>query len=560
MDLVVFEENKPLVLQALQNGEFDYMESASEVFETSFFKYIGAKKILHQAAQTYPTPRQKEEVPLWFYIAGELSMRLHGVHSFHAFPMVVRTGGMLNAFSPKAGHTAIHPDTKDITIACEGFNRKNHYDRETPCDHDFLRKLAKDTDADALMQWFNHDITRIFYAQRSFDKEGIFIGDASYLFVPDNPKYEGSSRLLFDKNNHPISQEAFHKMTDERKATCQWKRCYKMVTLLHTNARLEFFLFVAVKIVSGKDHECPILYELVKEFVETMGKGVMKKLILDRGFLDGGEISRCKKEYGIDVLIPVRKNMDIYADAMSLFGCPDVTWVACEELEEEKDTVVPIRLKPIAVRKREQKRQKTLKERKQEQPVPAPDTVIVKKEAAAISEFTSWSSCTVPLTVIANRDHYADGHEETWLLISTQQYHNPATARREYHLRTAIEERYRQLKCFSDLTNFTSRDFSLVVNQAVFVMLAYNLLQLYLLRKGPEEFTAKTPLSLRRQLLPVKSYTIVYRENYYGLFTSLELIELTAIGIEEEARKKIGEKCRRLRHELTNLMGNPRPP
>jgi hypothetical protein len=28
-----------------------------------------------------------------------------------------------------------------------------------------------------------------------------------YLFVPDNPKYEGSVELLFDEDNHPIRLE-----------------------------------------------------------------------------------------------------------------------------------------------------------------------------------------------------------------------------------------------------------------------------------------------------------------------------------------------------------------
>jgi hypothetical protein len=93
MDLVVFEENKPLVLEALRDGEFDYMEAVSEVFEADFFRFIKAKALLDQLAQSCPTPREKEEVPLWFYVASNLSMRLHGVHSFHAFPMVVRWGG-----------------------------------------------------------------------------------------------------------------------------------------------------------------------------------------------------------------------------------------------------------------------------------------------------------------------------------------------------------------------------------------------------------------------------------------------------------------------------------
>jgi hypothetical protein len=281
MDLVIFEENKPLVLEALRNGEFDYIEVASEVFEADFFRFIKARAFLGELAGTYPTPRKKEEVPFWFYVASNLSMRLHGVHAFDAFPMVVRCGGMLQAFGPQAGRKVVHPESGETTVFCEGFNQKNHYDRETPCDPDYLRKVAKDTDAAALMGWFNRDVVRVFRKHRAFDPEGIFIGDGSYLFVPDNPNYEGSVKMRFDEHNHPVSLEQYNKMSEAQKGRCPWRRCYKMVTLLHTNRRREFFLFVGVKVISGKDHECPVLYELIKQFVEAMGPGVMKRLIVD---------------------------------------------------------------------------------------------------------------------------------------------------------------------------------------------------------------------------------------------------------------------------------------
>jgi len=489
MDLVIFEDNKPFILESFRDGDFDYIDAASEVFETGFFKFIEAKSILQKLAQTYPNPRKKEDVPLWFYVASNLSMRLHGVHSFNAFPMVVRCGGMLNAFGPRAGRKVIHPDTGDVTIACEGFNKKNHYDREAPCDQDFLRKMAKDTDAEALMRWFCDDVVRVFRSRRAFDKEGIFIGDASYLFVPDNPNYEESVKLLFNDNDHPITQKEYDKMTDEQKIHCQLRRCYKMVTLLHTNPSLDFFLFVAVKVISGKDHECPVLYELVKHFVEVVGNGVMKRLILDRGFLDGKAISMCKKQYGIDILIPVRRDMDIYEDAMALFRESDVDWVCCKEPVAEVKN--PPRPRPKVVVKREKKRQEKIRELKQEKQSPLPEETLVKREAAAIGEFSSWSSCTVPLSVVANREHYADGHQETWLLIDTKEVQDPSEDQKEYRLRTTTEERYRQFKCFIDLTIFTSRAFSMVVNQVLFTMLAYNLLQLYLLNKGRKELNKK---------------------------------------------------------------------
>ena len=63
MDLVIFEENKPFVLEALGNGEFDYMEAASEVFEADFFRFIKARALLDELAESCPTPRKKEDVP-----------------------------------------------------------------------------------------------------------------------------------------------------------------------------------------------------------------------------------------------------------------------------------------------------------------------------------------------------------------------------------------------------------------------------------------------------------------------------------------------------------------
>ena len=56
MDLVIFEENRPFVLHSLNSGDFDYIESASEVYEADFFRFIKAKKILDKLAATYPTP------------------------------------------------------------------------------------------------------------------------------------------------------------------------------------------------------------------------------------------------------------------------------------------------------------------------------------------------------------------------------------------------------------------------------------------------------------------------------------------------------------------------
>jgi len=556
MDLIVYEYDQDYVLDCFRNGEFDFVDGVSEVAETEFFRYIGAKKILGNLAETYPTPREKEEVPLWMYVASNLSMRLHGVHSFHAYPYVIRCGGMLNAFGPKVARKTKHPETGDVTLSCNGFNDKNTYDRQTPCDQDYLRKLARATAPEQLHRWFNRDVMQVLKQHRAFDAEGIFLGDASYLFVPDNPNYEGSVRMLFDEHNHPVDSK---EIGPEKKARCRWRRCYKMVSLVHTNRAGDYFLYAGLSVIAGNRHEGPILWGLVDGFVEAVGRGVMKQLILDRGFLDGKQIGRCKQEHGIDVLIPLKKNMDVYEDVLGLVRARKVKF----EPYSPPPPKPPVNPKPTRVpreiQQREKKRQKTLQQRKESAPPPPADKVLIRSEIASIRDFRTWPSCPVPLNVTVNQEHYADGHTDTWMLVDTGNSGKGACARDDYRLRTGIEERHRQLKCFVDLMEFTSRKFSLICNQVVFVALCYSLMQLFLLRIKRADLNRRTEPQIRRQLMPTDSFIIVYYCNRFALFTTAEYTEIL-LTLSAEASKKILEKIRRLRRELTQELKLVRAP
>jgi len=108
-----FERNDALVVEAFGRGEFDYLEGAGEVSETDFFRAMTGRKVLQKLADTYPSPHKKHDVPLWVYIASDISMRFHGVHRFHAFPYVVRSGGMIQAFGPAMGHKVMHTQHVD---------------------------------------------------------------------------------------------------------------------------------------------------------------------------------------------------------------------------------------------------------------------------------------------------------------------------------------------------------------------------------------------------------------------------------------------------------------
>lgn len=101
---------------------------------------------------------------------------------------------------------------------------------------------------------------------------------------------------------------------------------YKMVNLLHISKDKDYFVFAANRVVGAKAHDKPIGEDLVDEFVGSVGKGKIKTLILDRTFLDGKMISRFKKSYGVDTLIPLKKNMDAALDAKGLARLDKAPW------------------------------------------------------------------------------------------------------------------------------------------------------------------------------------------------------------------------------------------
>ena len=542
----LFECDKERVLEAFRSGKFDAVEVVSEVLERDLFSFLRSQRLLDELAQSYPTPRVKEEVPVWLYLASDVAMRLHGRHSFHSFPLVVRSGGLLSLLGPEMAQRRIDPTSGDLHLECEGFNDKNYYHRQTPCDADFLRKMARDTNPDALLSWFGVAVPRALKKRHAFDREGIFIGDGSYLFVPDNPNYEGSTKMWFDQHNHPVDPDEVPR--DQRVL----RRCYKMVTLLHINRAQDYYFYVGARVVPGKTSEVALLYEMVDEFVRAVGRGVMKLLILDRGFIDGGAIGRCKQKHRIDVLIPLKKSMDLFVDVMGLGRSEDAPW---QDLPDPTPPpVMPPPDRPEAVTRREAKRQRTLAERRP----PAPP--LPRRSLLDVRKLSTWQSCPVPLNVVLNREIEADGKEEFWALATTRDYVRPESMGDLYGLRTSCEERHRQLKCFQDLASFTSRAFSLVVHQVVFTLLTYTLLQWHLWRRERPSLNRKTHPRVRETILPAAEQVVIYHEGYFAFLDVYEYQELL-LKLSETARVKILAKTEQLRAAMYQVpQPRRRPP
>jgi hypothetical protein len=103
VDLTAFQYDRSFVRDALRQGEIDCLEHVSEAAEADLFRHLIRRQVIQRLAETYPTPRKKEEVPVWIYLSSELSLKLHGAQSYRAFPRILRSGGLIEALGPELG-------------------------------------------------------------------------------------------------------------------------------------------------------------------------------------------------------------------------------------------------------------------------------------------------------------------------------------------------------------------------------------------------------------------------------------------------------------------------
>lgn len=532
-----FEEDREYVLAELRKGFLDYVEVLSHVAETRFFEFLLSGGHLDALADGYPSPRKKQEVPLAVYLASELTLRLHGATGFAAYPFVIHAGGLKEALRP--AQVKVDAPGGRARLDCVGYNEKNDYPRQTPCHHDFLRKMARDTNATALMHWFGQAAPRLYRDLGMLDPEGIFLADGSHLFVPDNEGYEGSAVGFFDEHNQFVKDRG--SLTAEQLKRCRWRRYYGSVSLLHTNRAQTCFLYAGQRVLWEAESESPPLDSLVDEAVRAMGTKRMKILIHDKGFINGRRTGRFKQDYGIDSVFPLKHGMLDWEDAKRLADLDDRAWSVWQP--PPPPTPIEPASRPEHIRRRERRRQATRRAQRDAAAL-APPIRVDRVELKAVRGMHLSETCPVPLQVVLLREFRTDGSCSEWALATTREVEDPIEIWNYYKLRSAIEERHRQMKCFWDLTQFRSRAYSLVANQVIFMVLAYSLMQCFLVKVEREELTGTTRRRLLDQLLPDGQKVSVYRDNYVGYMTPLELLSEVLKLPEGPKRRLLGTVAR----------------
>jgi hypothetical protein len=165
----------------------------------------------------------------------------------------------------------------------------------------------------------------------------------------------------------------------------------------------------------------------------------------------------------------------------------------------------------------------------------------------------------VPLTAVVNRERDEHGEMRDWVLVSTSARRTAAEIRSTYELRPAIEERHRQYKCFWDLTRMRSCAFSLVVNQAMFVLLAYTLIQAHLVLRRRQELNRGVWERTWELLSPTLEVVAVYYRQRFCLLTLPEYGRIL-LDVAEPFRGKLRDRLRQIEREQYSLLETARPP
>lgn len=496
--VIIFQENKVEVRRRLKDGRIDYLDLTSWSFQDRFLGFLIEERFFEWCGSSYPTPRERENIPVWFLLGCALQMKLHRTAAFQRLEYILRSGSILTRVKFNVG------------LKGGGFNHKNKRGRGIPIDQDTVRKFFTDTQAAEVEGWYNRDVQKWLRRHRGYsDKEGIFILDPTLIPLPDNPNYKEAALLPLDAEGNYVEVE---KMSPAERKRFKYTRAYKLTLLLHYSRQDEYFLFAGGHLGRGDESGLKRGEELVDQFVSQMGKGVIRLLIMDREFIDGAMISRFKKKYGIDCLVPLKSNMHALIDALGISKLEGVPWVVYDEVKDETGKVVEV------------------------------------EEVAGVGEIESWESCEVPLFIVLVRTRKVDGTEEIWALACTRSFEDPREARKLYTGRMQIEERIDQIKNGWWVGSFTTPNFNADAVHVFFVLLTYSLIQLYLKATHNEELATKTIESLKQEERLGKDAVIVYAEKYFAVFDLDEYTDII-VHLREAARLRMCRWIKRFRRQ-----------
>lgn len=291
------------------------------------------------------------------------------------------------------------------------------------------------------------------------------------------------------------------------RAGMQFKVC---VLALWHDGQLYPMLWHFTKRGKGEDSDLTQAKRLVKYARWVWGKQAIKRLVVDRGFIDGSWLSSLAAE-GVHLVIGLKSDMLIYQDMVGLSRLPDTVW---------RPTHPP---------------------KLNGQPQPT-------RTVCAMEELHTWEACTIPLHGCVLRDQYPDGQVKYQGIVTS----DPALVGDQVHKalreRWQIEEAFMALTRYWHLEHFGSCRPNVAAAQVHFTLMAYCLLNLYQTTLPPADQSPTRPL-----ILPTQELTVYWR-NHFAILRPSQLLTIIFDNIQAWQHNK-----QAILQALRFTEGDPRP-
>lgn len=325
-----------------------------------------------------------------------------------------------------------------------------------------IRNLIKKYSAEELIEGYNNYIQVQVFPKVGIEPD-IHILDCTELEVLlENSNYE-KSEVIKDGNGA--------------------RRGYKLSTIRGVTG--DIGVLEEVKLGSIKQHDLELSRDMILKS-KVLKRGDI--LINDRGFISRELLNTLKTERGIDTYIPVRSNMEVFEQAVSL---------AKEENKWE----------------------------------PHPNKKRKSQEIAFIELLgCHWKSTEpekdVEINVCVVHDTKTD---EYFVFVTTDLEKTAKQIITTYELRPEIEEDYRQIKDFWRIEDFKSTKYNFIAFHIVMVLIGYLFFQLYKSMGEGKKYVGKAlPVEIKKHIAAEPKTVIIYCGQYFGIFGFLEFVQLYA--------------------------------
>jgi hypothetical protein len=222
-------------------------------------------------------------------------------------------------------------------------------------------------------------------------------------------------------------------------------------------------------------------------------------IIQDRGFISREMINYLKCVRGVDVYIPVKKEMNIYTEAVAIAKA-EGNW------------------KPHPNKKRKTQ---------QIQPVTALGNCWEEGERKHIPEDVQMNN--VPLQACVVWEKREDSSDNYYVFITTDTSKTAKQIIQMYELRSEIEEDFRQMKEFWKLEDFQSTKLPFISFHIVMLLFGYLFFQIFKMTGEGVKFAGKSlPVVLKNYIVSKQKKVMVYAQTWFGIFSVLEFADIYA--------------------------------